>query len=443
MASVVNYPNYAVICSFLERYGRLLKLPEFTFPELKDAIDDQKTVSMQLIDLHVKLMRKSKIKAVAYDRWEKCLLKISKHVSMVAYWELHKLGYAKMKPDTKVDILKFLCELQFDDNIKFKNFVNKEENAEKMRVQPLGRDKNGLVYWYQQDVEDNVFIYREEQDDADSSTWQMVVSNRNELGRLISNLQGPDKKNEESDSTSTNTDLKQLDEDDNSHDSADSVMTSQNKRMTHPEDTSTTQQETQSESNRIKTKDESQPPDSSKQGDTKTDSQSSKDDDSKITQNQAITENSKEQQETEKKETSVKTKIDSTEQETENSKELTLNAEKNGTCQDIKKDNKEGDLPCEKESTELESKDGRIKEEPKDESDQHQMENETSETEKIKNENSENTENEKKGTEKEKEELKDGGERLSECKVPKKRGRKKKKRGSARFTPKEVQEKLW
>lgn len=34
-------PNYAVICSFLERYGALLDLPELTFPQLERYLQDK------------------------------------------------------------------------------------------------------------------------------------------------------------------------------------------------------------------------------------------------------------------------------------------------------------------------------------------------------------------------------------------------------------------
>lgn len=33
-------PNYAVVCSFLERYGALLDLPELTFPQLERYLQD-------------------------------------------------------------------------------------------------------------------------------------------------------------------------------------------------------------------------------------------------------------------------------------------------------------------------------------------------------------------------------------------------------------------
>lgn len=68
----------------------------------------------------------------------------------------------------------YLCECQFDDNLKFKNIIN-EEDADAMRLQPIGRDKDGLMYWYQLDQEHNVRMYIEEQDDQDGSTWKCIV----------------------------------------------------------------------------------------------------------------------------------------------------------------------------------------------------------------------------------------------------------------------------
>ena len=38
-------------------------------------------------------------------------------------------------------------EGQFDGNQKFKDKIN-EKTAEEMRLQPIGRDKHGLAYWY-------------------------------------------------------------------------------------------------------------------------------------------------------------------------------------------------------------------------------------------------------------------------------------------------------
>lgn len=71
-------------------------------------------------------------------------------------------------------LLKYLCESQFDDNIKFKMAIN-EEDPEKMRLQPIGRDQQGLMYWLQLDQEQNIRLYTEEQDDMDGSSWKCIV----------------------------------------------------------------------------------------------------------------------------------------------------------------------------------------------------------------------------------------------------------------------------
>lgn len=44
-----------------------------------------------------------------------------------------------------------------------------------MRVQPIGRDKDGQMYWFQLDQDDNVRVYVEEQDDLDGSSWRCIV----------------------------------------------------------------------------------------------------------------------------------------------------------------------------------------------------------------------------------------------------------------------------
>lgn len=43
--------------------------------------------------------------------------------------------------------LQNLLEKQFDFNSKFKEQINAKP-ADDMRFEPLGRDKNGLAYWY-------------------------------------------------------------------------------------------------------------------------------------------------------------------------------------------------------------------------------------------------------------------------------------------------------
>ncbi|KAM9348572.1 LOW QUALITY PROTEIN: remodeling and spacing factor 1 [Symphorus nematophorus] len=179
-------PNYAVICSFLERYGALLDLPELTFPQLERYLQDTSSVPKLLVDLHVKLLRKIG-KSVSADRWEKYLVKVCQEFNTAWAWELEQKGYKEMPTKCKTAILKYLCECQFDENIKFKTAIN-EEDPDKMRLQPIGRDKDGQMYWFQLDQDNNVRVYVEEQDDLDGSSWKCIVKDRNDLAEVLALL---------------------------------------------------------------------------------------------------------------------------------------------------------------------------------------------------------------------------------------------------------------
>ncbi|XP_037543728.1 remodeling and spacing factor 1 [Nematolebias whitei] len=179
-------PNYAVICSFLERYGALLDLPELTFPQLERYLQDTSSVPKLLADLHVKLLRKIG-KSVSADRWEKHLARVCQDINSTWAWELEQKGYKQLTMECKTGILKYLCECQFDDNVKFKTAIN-DEDPDKMRLQPIGRDKDGQMYWFQLDQDDNVRVYVEEQDDLDAASWKCIVRTRNDLAEVVALL---------------------------------------------------------------------------------------------------------------------------------------------------------------------------------------------------------------------------------------------------------------
>ncbi|KAI3353683.1 hypothetical protein L3Q82_004830 [Scortum barcoo] len=172
-------PSFAEVCSFLERYGAALDLPDITFPQMERYLRDTAAVPKPLVELHVKLLRKLG-RSVSTDRWEKYLAKVCQELNSTWAWELEQKGYQEMSMECKSCILKYLCECQFDDNLKFKMAIN-EEDPEKMRLQPIGRDRQGLMYWLQLDQEQNIRLYTEEQDDLDGSTWKCIVRTRNDL----------------------------------------------------------------------------------------------------------------------------------------------------------------------------------------------------------------------------------------------------------------------
>ncbi|KAL6115661.1 rsf1 [Pungitius sinensis] len=176
-------PSFAEVCSFLERFGAVLDLPEMTFPQMERYLRDKTTVPKPLVELHVKLLRKLG-RSVTTDRWEKYLAKVCQELNSTWAWELEQEGYQGMSMECKSCILKYLCECQFDDNLKFKTAIN-EEDPEKMRLQPIGRDQQGLMYWLQLDHEQNIRLYTEEQDDLDGSTWKCIVRTRNDLAEAL------------------------------------------------------------------------------------------------------------------------------------------------------------------------------------------------------------------------------------------------------------------
>ncbi|XP_058489843.1 remodeling and spacing factor 1 isoform X2 [Solea solea] len=176
-------PSFAEACSFLDRYGAALDLPEMTFPQMERYLRETTSVPKPLVELHVKLLRKLG-RSVTTDRWEKYLAKVCQELNSTWAWELEQKGYQEMSMECKSSILKYLCECQFDDNLKFKMAIN-EEDPDKMRLQPIGRDQQGLMYWLQLDQEKNIRLYTEEQDDLDGSTWKCIVRTRNDLAEAL------------------------------------------------------------------------------------------------------------------------------------------------------------------------------------------------------------------------------------------------------------------
>ncbi|XP_064615181.1 remodeling and spacing factor 1-like [Liolophura sinensis] len=197
-----NDPNFAVICSFLNRYGDLLGIPKISFAELQTYLEETKYVSDVLIDLHVRLLRKLGKTSANFEKWERCVTKFCYAYSGMDGWEMEELGYAKVTLNTRLRILKNLLEAQFDSNNRFKDKINDLDAAD-LRFLPIGRDKNGLAYWYLLDEDFNLRVYKEEQDDEDAESWQLVCSNRNELAELIAKLQSADDVPQDKDKLST------------------------------------------------------------------------------------------------------------------------------------------------------------------------------------------------------------------------------------------------
>lgn len=157
-AHCVDDPNFAIICAFLDKFAPICGVEHPNVQEMQTMLEDmeegewgrgkiallsdeshsgiifspkngrpnnatktQETnvkivyifafftftplVAPELMDLHIKLMRKTKY-TVRPDRWERSLVKFSHSFSNVDAWELEKFGYKKLRLQVRLRILK-------------------------------------------------------------------------------------------------------------------------------------------------------------------------------------------------------------------------------------------------------------------------------------------------------------------------------------------------
>uniref|UniRef100_A0A182SX07 DDT domain-containing protein n=1 Tax=Anopheles maculatus TaxID=74869 RepID=A0A182SX07_9DIPT len=178
-----NDPNFGIILSFMEQFGPFLDIGELNITELKSMLESGEAVPQALVDLHIKLMRKIN-KKVPAARWELALAKFAHSYSHQDAWEIERFGYKTANLAVKLRVLKALLEGQFDLNTKFKTQIN-TTGAGELRLDPLGRDRQGNCYWYFMDESANLQIY---QSDPEMETWTLVASNRDEFVNMIEML---------------------------------------------------------------------------------------------------------------------------------------------------------------------------------------------------------------------------------------------------------------
>lgn len=181
----VELPDFAVICSFIEVFQEKLEL-RYNIKELKDALESKTTLDENLVELHMRLIRKMR-RYVVRDKWEEALFKFALEYSYEAAKEIDEVGYLQLKISTKLELLKRLLESQFDYDNKFRSILENID-AEQLRVKPTGRDKSGNVYWTSIDNHCNIRVFKESPVQRDS--WSLACNSRETLDLLIGQLDG-------------------------------------------------------------------------------------------------------------------------------------------------------------------------------------------------------------------------------------------------------------
>lgn len=196
--AVEDDPNFAVICSFLEKFGQNLEI-KYSIQNLKTMFEDNNKgiiiifknnlflnfiLLSDLVDLHIKLLRKRR-KYINKEKWENALTRFCTEYSPFDSYELQEIGYQNATLSLRLRIFVRLLEAMFDYNQKFKSELNLSCEASNLRVSAIGRDIFGYTYWFQMDPDLNFRLYKDEL----NKNWCLVSKNLEELNDCIQNLE--------------------------------------------------------------------------------------------------------------------------------------------------------------------------------------------------------------------------------------------------------------
>ena len=157
-------PNFAEVCSWWKQFGEYMRLGKLNQNHLEDALIRVCTPRQQLLmNIHSKLLRGLQFTFDIND-WEKQVTKFATYAKMDKEAEiLNTVGYHRLPPSLRLNLLKHLMVVQFDDNERFRRAVQaeiKEDGADATRFDPVGKDQHGNEYFYFADESECVRLYR-------------------------------------------------------------------------------------------------------------------------------------------------------------------------------------------------------------------------------------------------------------------------------------------
>ncbi|CAD5228887.1 unnamed protein product [Bursaphelenchus okinawaensis] len=197
--------SFSQLCSFFNTFGSALGL-EYTISKLEELFTTEENGMCleEMKDLHTALFKRlSYLKYAQKNRFPSCYKKfVETNIETEEFAaELQMNGFDDLTYSTKISILNTLCCAQFDFNFKFKEILHHTYHVFDMRWGPIGVDKNGVEFFYQEDKDFNIRVFSVDAGDFKADSWELRARTTKELYKLIHNLKSDDydiKKDEES-----------------------------------------------------------------------------------------------------------------------------------------------------------------------------------------------------------------------------------------------------
>jgi hypothetical protein len=179
LPSPSSYPEFAHCFSFFKKFGPFLNLRDVTLNQLENFFKygDIEDFDDFIVSVHYQLLSNIARRPFDKDNWIAIAAKLA-----------YTNGYIEESPDyedfdlhQRIQLLGFLCDMQFFRNSSFKNHLSKmmECDSARWKEQPVGLDQEGLRYWFLQDSTYNIRLYSEDkylEYPFDHPKWHLICS---------------------------------------------------------------------------------------------------------------------------------------------------------------------------------------------------------------------------------------------------------------------------